>query len=142
MNDERFTAYHEAGHVVVGIKLGRKLDRVTIVPSGRELGKAFWRDKCSTDVGIQTIFSGDLAELMFRQEEYRYLPPGYSKDALDAHSLGADANESELCRLAWQELTKHWKAVQAIADALMDPKILSEIQVTEILKGIQGRGAS
>lgn len=54
--DKKLVAYHEAGHALVGIKLGRKVQKVTIVPRG--------------PTGGVTVFEPDERELNIYSKTY------------------------------------------------------------------------
>jgi cell division protease FtsH len=77
--EKRNTAYHEAGHTIVGLKMPEHdpVYKVTIIPRGRALGVTFFlpeEDRYSTsrrrlNSRIATLFGGRLAEeLIFGSE--------------------------------------------------------------------------
>jgi cell division protease FtsH len=70
--EKRNTAYHEAGHVIVGVNMEEHdpVHKVTIIPRGRALGVTFYlpeEDRYSTsrrrlNCRIATLFGGRIAE--------------------------------------------------------------------------------
>jgi len=61
--DRRYTAYHEAGHAVIALRLGYEIRKVTIVPRRGSLGRAEIRNRTSPD-DIRISLAGALAEAL------------------------------------------------------------------------------
>src|SRR5262245_17403385 len=57
------TAYHEAGHAVIALRLGYEVGKVTIKPRQGVLGKAYIRNRTSPD-DIRINLAGALAEAL------------------------------------------------------------------------------
>jgi cell division protease FtsH len=71
-DEERATAFHEAGHALVRLALGGKVDRVTIVPHGAAMGvtfsvpsenNRFTRESLATELAV--LMGGRAAEEIF-----------------------------------------------------------------------------
>lgn len=79
-DDETWTAYHEAGHAVVGYALGARIERVQLggeaddelperfgdclVNWGRVSAECSWQRQCE----LMTILAGPVAEMIYRGE--------------------------------------------------------------------------
>lgn len=158
MNNEReATAYHEAGHVVMFIFLTRTFDVVTILPSdfwkGIVIGPARSPDTFQ-DLEINMDYNTMIEEVMLclsgpiAEEIYRGIRPesGFESDYAQLSDfvlrLIVDEREQELF-FDWIEfrvkgiLTAKWKAVQAIAEALLEKESLTKKNVFEILMAAQ-----
>jgi len=79
-DDKKMTAYHEAGHTIVGFRVPKHdpVYKVTIIPRGRALGVTMFlpeedkysQSKMQLDSMISTLFGGRLAEqIIFGDEE-------------------------------------------------------------------------
>ena len=127
------TAYHEAGHAVVALSLGRPVQRVSIEPKQMRLGRCELqkgRFKPSQDLletEILILLGGPAAEA---RHTGRYDWGGASQDLRDVRSLTQRraASERQVERLERRMLDKAehildqpgiWQAVQRIADELL-----------------------
>lgn len=127
------TAFHEAGHAVVALALGRPVQRVTIEPKQMRLGRCELkkgRFKPSQDIletEILILLGGPAAEA---RHTGRYDWGGASQDLRDVRSmtLRRAASERQVERLERRMLDKAehlldqpgiWLAVQRIADELL-----------------------
>jgi ATP-dependent Zn protease len=68
MTDIKHTAYHEAGHAVMALRLGYEVGKVTIVRRQGVLGKADIRKRTSPD-DIKIDLAGQLAEALVNPSE-------------------------------------------------------------------------
>jgi hypothetical protein len=151
------TAYHEAGHVVATLALGRAVRRVTIVPDAEQdsLGhcqgtaEGNWfhpnyncdaRTRARTEQRIMITLAGAVAERHFSS---RHNSVGGSFDQAKAADLSlrfcGSSKEAE-AYLGWllvrtELLITHpvyWPAVEALAGALFAEKTLSGKQARAI----------
>jgi ATP-dependent Zn protease len=132
------TAYHEAGHAVMALSLGRLIQKVTIVPGktqfgGARLGSCEFRQgrsKASKDLledEVLILFAGMVAEAHFTGQ---YCQHGATQDLLDIKRLlnNRAQSEKQFARLHRRLLDKtehllgdegHSKAIELIAGELM-----------------------
>jgi ATP-dependent Zn protease len=149
------TAYHEAGHVVMGCVLGRIPQFVTIIPDGaRAVGKAQYDGdippyarryldesqpkKRYTEMRVLTELAGSVA-LDFKE-------PGRTHDPSDTHDAHiAKQLVEEL--VSWGDhtlylaearqktatlLQQHWRKVEAVAQALLQRDTLSRDDILKL----------
>src|SRR5262245_55354834 len=64
MTELQHTAYHEAGHAVIALRLGYEMEKVTIKPSRGSLGRYFCKDRPLATDDIRIAFAGALAEAL------------------------------------------------------------------------------
>jgi len=138
------TAYHEAGHAVMALTLGRPIHKVTISPAqlqngGSRLGACriqkgqFKASKNWLEEEVLILFAGMVAESHFT---VRYCVQGASQDLRAAKRLLANRARSQrqLERLESRLLDKaehllgdqgHAKAIELIAQALLQNETIS-----------------
>src|SRR5947209_855148 len=120
------TAYHEAGHAVVALALGRPVQRVSILPDAVRLGQCEFRkgEFRPTDDWLERemliALGGIAAEAQFTDD---YAWGGAARDSAYVHALAVQrAGESRAERLERRMLSKvehllaqeaHWRAVEA-----------------------------
>ena len=130
--DDSATAYHEAGHAVVAIALGRPVQLVTITPDRHRLGRCeFGKGKTRpTDDWLERemliTLAGVAAEAVHTN---RYSWGGATQDLKDLRRLSAmRAGERQAEKLERRMLSKvehllskagHWRAVELIAAELL-----------------------
>jgi hypothetical protein len=127
------TAYHEAGHAVIALALGRAIDRVTVVPNQRFLGSCQLQKgrvkptKDWLEDEILILLAGIVAESRFSG---KYNPSGAAQDLTNTRrlSLMRAGGESQAVRLERRLLNKtehlvdetaNWLAIEAIAQQLL-----------------------
>ena len=126
------TAYHEAGHAVVALSLGRPVQRVTILPTGTHLGRcefgkgAFRPSDDWLECQILISLGGIAAEA---RHTGNYDWGGASRDRQHVRRLAVErAGERRAERLERRLLAKvehllaqekHWRAVELIAGELL-----------------------
>lgn len=133
------TAYHEAGHAVIALALGRAIQRVTIVPNQSYLGACQiqkGRVKPSHDWledEILILFAGMVAEARITGT---YCPQGAAQDLRGVRrlaSMRADG-ERQVARLERRLLDKaeylvqdevHWTAIELVAGELLKHETIS-----------------
>jgi ATP-dependent Zn protease len=129
---ERATAYHEAGHAVVAMALGRPVRHVTILPDGRflglcEFGKSVFRpSEDALERESLIALAGLAAEARYIGE---YAWEGAAHDHQYVYRLCVErAGERRAERLLRRMLSKtehlltqegHWRAVELIAAELL-----------------------
>ena len=107
--EKRMTAYHEAGHAIVGVSVPEHdpVYKVTIIPRGRALGVTQFlpeQDRYSMsrrrlESSIATLFGGRIAEeLIFGVDA---VTTGASNDIERATDSRATWSPSGVCRTGW-----------------------------------------
>lgn len=138
-NDEILTAYHEAGHAVVALVLGRPVLRVSILANATRLGQCelqkgrFKPSKDSLETEVLILLGGLAAEARLSGQ---YAHNGAARDLRQARMLTASraGSERQAERLERRMLDKtehllhdeaHWAAVQRIAAELLQHQTIS-----------------
>jgi hypothetical protein len=154
------TAYHEAGHAVAAYVLHRALGHVSIEPERGSLGhmktrrfeesfqpdaevKRGTRERLEKE--IMVCLAGPIAERRFVGRLRQDTIVGASRDFNDAarcadclcgNSEETDAylawlsvRATNLIKLAW-----HWRAIQTLAEALLEHRRIGHRKVREIIK--------
>lgn len=145
-NDPRLiaTAYHEAGHAVMALSLGRPIQRVTIAPGNLHSGATrlgaceiqkgrFKASKDWLEDEVLILLAGMVAEARFTEE---YCEQGAGQDLRNARRLmaGRAGSERQLERLERRLLDKtehllddegHAQAIEWIARALLEKTTIS-----------------
>jgi ATP-dependent Zn protease len=132
------TVYHEAGHAVVALALGRPIHRVSVLPDGQFLGvcrfgKGVFRPSEDwLEREILIALGGIAAEAIHTG---RYAWDGAARDQLYVHGLAVQrAGERQAERLERRMLAKaehllgqagHWRAVELIAAELLQRGVIS-----------------
>ncbi len=138
------TAYHEAGHAVVAVSLGRTIHKVTINAAnlqfgGIRLGAVKFdkgRAKASKDAvedEVLILFAGMVAEARFTG---KYCPAGAQEDLVSVRRLLGNraGNERQFERLERRLLKKtehllhdeaHVAAIESIAVELLEKRTIS-----------------
>lgn len=148
------TAYHEAGHAVMALLLGRPVEKVTIVPGQLQSGVARLgackiqkgRRKASRDPmedEVLILLAGMVAESRITG---RYCQMGASQDLMMVQQLlsaNRATNERQLQRLAQRMVDKTenllsadapTKAIELIADELLEKETVSGRAVRHFLE--------
>lgn len=138
------TAYHEAGHAVMALTLGRPIQKVTISPAQLQTGgirlgvcriqkRRFNASKDCLEDDVLILFAGMVAESHFTAQYCRH---GAAQDLRAAKRLLANraTNERQLERLESRLLDKaahllgdegHAKAIALIAQELLQKETIS-----------------
>ncbi len=133
------TAYHEAGHAVMALALGRPIQKVTVAPNQNYLGACqiqkgrFKPTKDWLEDEILILFAGMVAE---SQVTGRYCPRGASQDlrGIRRYVLMRTSGDAQVDRLERRLLDKAehlladaatWKAVESIAAELLKCETIS-----------------
>ena len=132
------TAYHEAGHAVVALALGRPVEQVTIVPDRThlglcEFGKGTFRPSEDWLEREILIALGGIAAEAKHTGDYAW--DAAHQDCQYVRRLAIErAGESRAERLERRLLSKaehlladegHWRAVELIAAALLKSRVIS-----------------
>jgi ATP-dependent Zn protease len=140
MSDDRIlTAYHEAGHAVMALLMGRSIQKVSIIPSQNRLGACTIQkgrakqvqDKLEAEILI--LLAGMAAE---GRKSGRYNVQGAAQDlqAVERLALARSGNSRQATKLVHKMLdkTQHllankatWAAVKVIADELIEHESIS-----------------
>ena len=133
------TAYHEAGHAVMALALGRNVQRVTIEPDPKRLGAceikkgSFRPSPDALETSVLIFYGGLVAEGRYRGQ-YCWVGAGQDlRDIRELCSLRA-SGEKAIERLERRLLSKaehildepgHWLAIERIAADLMKTPTIS-----------------
>ena len=156
-DEETLTAYHEAGHAVVGYALGGRIESVSLGgDSGEDLPQRFgdcrvnWGPvDANTDWQLQreimTLLAGPVAEMSYRGEKLHpaFFGP-WTEDWRLAFQRGeVIARNPELRTRALEQLIVHlhgqmklddcWAAIAAVADQLLAHEYVEEERLAETL---------
>jgi ATP-dependent Zn protease len=154
--DQEATAYHEAGHAVVGAVRGRAPIFVTIVPDGGAAGKnefpKDWRPEFKDHFGespekrayietrILTEIAGTVAhDLRFPERAHDAgdtYDEGCARALIEDNAGWADSDRASYFRhlqeTARRLLQTNWPWVEALVRALIERKTISTAEVMEL----------
>lgn len=154
------TAYHEAGHAVMALAVGRPVEKVTIIAAALQTGGSRLgackvqkgRSKASKD-GLEDeamiLLAGMVGESHFTR---RYSPDGAAQDLRMAQRLLSDraGSERQLERLLTRVLKKtehvlaeavHVDAIASIATELYEKETISGRAVRQLMQEAEHRHA-
>ena len=146
-DDERATAFHEAGHAVLAITLGRPVEKVTIERNSMRLGQVQMSKrrglpiKDTLEAQALILLAGVVAEARIVG---RYNWPGAQQDMIGVRQLaryrGATDKQVERLQQRWLDKTEHlvddpdtWLAIERVAEELVSKKSLSGRAVQHIV---------
>jgi len=146
---DEWTAYHEAGHCVVAVLLGGKVEWATITPD-RDDGPNRWGDVRVKWQGrprwvAQSLvyLAGPAAELVYRDESlHPAFVPEFASDWNSAWEASIASQKSDQDRLKLLERLSdelyqiikrqdHWNAVAEIADLLLAHETIEYEEIHE-----------
>jgi hypothetical protein len=150
-------AYHEAGHAVAGLKLGRQIGNVSSTPTAESLGRVQFkpppewfapdtkideRHRSFIEEEILIEFAGDAAWRRFvgRSNRIGSLSDNHSVVALASYLYGGDVLKTYLAFM-WQRAGAfvasecNWIPIQALAKALVEGMDLTEDQTRDVCEG-------
>jgi ATP-dependent Zn protease len=133
------TAYHEAGHAIVALMLGRDVHRVSIIPKQTRLGQCQLKKgghKASDDwleTEVLILLAGAAAEGRISGQ---YCWNGASRDLRQAQALiqsrAGSVHQAERLQRRWLDKVEHllnsqesWLAVEMVAHDLVQRKTIS-----------------
>ena len=138
-DDKILTAYHEAGHAVMALLMGRDIQKVSIIPSQNRLGACTIKkgrakqvqDKLEAEILI--LLAGMAAE---GRKSGRYNVQGAAQDLrnVEKFAMARSGNPGQASKLIHKLLdkTQHllsnkstWAAVKVIADELIEHESIS-----------------
>lgn len=151
-----FTAYHEAGHAVMALLVGRTVQKVSIIPSQNRLGAVTMQkgrskqvqDKLEAEMLI--LLAGMAAE---GRKSGRYNLQGAAQDLrhVEQLALSRAGNPKQATKLIHKTLDKtqhmlshkaNWAAVKAIAAELLEHESISGRAATHHLELAQAKHTS
>ena len=147
------TAYHEAGHAIVAVALGKPVAKVTIERNSMRLGQCQMSHrrgqpvKDELEVQMMILLAGVVAEARFTGD---YNWEGARQDMMGIRRLsrvraGSDAQAERLQQKMLSKTdhlldqTGHWESVVAIVDELKKTKSLSGRAVQHIFESTMAR---
>lgn len=142
------TAYHEAGHAVIAIYVGRSVNKVSIIPGGKRLGvckMSKGRKKASQDVlesELLILLAGMAAE---GRKAGRYNMQGAAQDLRQAEQLAISraGNPRKAEKILKRALDKvhhlfdqaaTWAATKSIVEALLEKESISGREADHLYK--------
>lgn len=150
------TAYHEAGHAVAHWRFGCPITRVTIAPEDDYLGVVVADDPVmymhldwdaspeidqALNQGIMIYFAGPLAQVRFDSSSWSEFHGDSDYETASPMLLrlgGSSENASAISERLESEtrafLEKHWREVEAVANALLEHRDLDGTSVTTLLE--------
>ena len=158
------TAYHEAGHAVMGFLVGRRFRLVTIEPGEDSLGHVMF-EKFSKgfqpghNSGLRTraqIENGVMAALAGPTAEHLYSGRRNNRGASDDHHYAVDLATYEVSEdkeleayIRWLSVRTrnrltvpaNWSAVKAVANELLVCRRMSGKRTREVVQNAMLRGA-
>lgn len=137
MNEQdRATAYHEAGHAIAAYRLGHEAGHITIVPTEGTLGSSLSEAESftgETDVEqIIVLYAGYASESKYHAGADKL--GSHSDDEKAAHLLQfTNETEASLRAKAAELIKTNWTAIEAVAEELILSKTLTEGEWTIII---------
>jgi ATP-dependent Zn protease len=158
INQDRVTAYHEAGHAVAAWTFGMRFKRVTIVPKDDSLGSltlSMWGTSVSPDLlstddaedveyirrRIVVSLAGGLAEEVLT---------GAPNDTMRSHDLHSAVDLAGYVTRSLEDMEEYldsaslsasevvrgnWAVIEALAGALLEHRTLNFEQATAVMGG-------
>lgn len=147
-NSDEATAYHEAGHAIVALVLGRPVEKVTIRENSLRLGQVQMSNRRGTpikdEVEVQALIllAGVVSEAR-RTGVYNWR--GAQQDMQGVRRLArfraSTEKQEERLQQRWLDKAEYlldddgtWKAVTEVVRELLDKKSLSGRAVAQILE--------
>lgn len=154
---EELTAYHEAGHALMAVKLGIKVEQITIEPDNDDGPQRFgdvqlsWNMASTDDEHylksvIMVCLSGPVAEMIYSGDPYHPgFVPEWSQDWKHAWSAAASFFPDKQDRLRFLEQTTMelhhylsrnaiWAAIAGISDELLAHETIEGEQVEDVVR--------
>jgi ATP-dependent Zn protease len=157
--DLRQTAAHEAGHAVAAWSLGIKFIEISIVPNDDSEGRVTYtaggwiiRDdipytRKAREHLLITLLAGGVADRRYGGRQWSDL--GVNGDLqrwLDVNASMGGSKAAQTRRIevatykAMEVIDEHWKAVTALAEALVERKCLTEREALKVIRSkVPGR---
>lgn len=148
MVDREHTAYHEAGHAVIALRLGYEVRKVTIKPRQGVLGKAYIRNRTSPD-DIRIDLAGALAEALVNPNDEQIQLGSHSdwrnarRSTSEFVALGfiGDQEEGILIHELLQEtralVRRDAKVIARVAEALLHHETLTGEDIKLIMEAVR-----
>jgi ATP-dependent Zn protease len=144
----RHTAYHEAGHAVIALRLGYEVRKVTIIRRQGVLGKADIRNRTSPD-DIRINLAGALAEALVNPNDEQIQLGAHSdwrntrRSAREFEALGFIGDQEggtlieELLHETRALVRRDKEAIARVADALLEHKTLRGDDIKRIVEAVR-----
>lgn len=158
------TAYHEAGHAVIGVVAGRTLKRITIVRKGDILGVCDW-EVAKNSFGDEIDFSDELDLLcedrlidllagvigginaekhlcVMRGVTCHYSLSSEEKEHYDALLMHLSADEDKRAKIenmCATRIEQLWPTIDAVAKRLMEKSTLDGSEVHEMTRELSSQ---
>lgn len=114
------TCYHEAGHAVMALLVGAKIESVSVVPRSDSRGRTI-ADSSTAFGHVMIAAAGSIAEVMgFGNDDNRT-----DLDYVSVCAMTGGIDYAEYQRCARWMLGMHWHAVKAVAAALSTKYVMS-----------------
>jgi ATP-dependent Zn protease len=148
MKPLQHTAFHEAGHAVIALRLGYEVGKVTIIRRQGVLGKAEIRNRTSPD-DIRIDLAGALAEALVSPNDEQIQLGAFSdwrnvrRSTRDFVALGfINGREKgilidELLRETRALVRRDKEAITRVAEALLVHKTLTGDDIKRIMEAVQ-----
>jgi cell division protease FtsH len=147
MTDIKHTAYHEAGHAVMALRLGYEVGKVTIVRRQGVLGKAHIRNRTSPD-DIRIDLAGQLAEALVNPSEEKIQLGALCdwrntrRSVREFVALGFIGDQEggilieELLHETRALVRRDREAISRVAEALLERKTLTGPEIKRIMEAV------
>jgi ATP-dependent Zn protease len=148
MTDIKHTAYHEAGHAVIAIRLGYEVKKASIVRRQGVLDRVTTRNRTSSPDDIRFDLAGQLAEALVNSNDEQIQIGAHSdwrstrRSVREFVALGfiGDQEGGTLIDELLQEIRalvrRDREAIGRVADALLTRKTLTGAEIKRIMEEV------
>lgn len=157
------TAYHEAGHAVIAMQLGRGFSRVSIQPDADSLGRTLYsafnrsfnpdinsstKTRLRIEQCIMCALAGPEAEAQFKGSSRGLGAHGDYKHAVDMASYECGSNEEITAYRKWlraktaNKVKISWGQIEAVAEALVERTSLTRKEAEQVVRSALASSSS
>jgi ATP-dependent Zn protease len=148
MTDIKHTAYHEAGHAVIAIRLGYEVKKASIVRRQGVLGRVTTRNRTSSPDDIRFDLAGQLAEALVNPNDEQVQIGAHSdwrntrRSVSEFIALGFIGDEEgstlidELLHETRALVHRDRDVIGRVADALLERKTLTGLEIKQIMEAV------